>query len=835
MRTLHPSPLVASLLASMALPLAGLAQCPNTWQVLPGCPGANLPVGALANYDPDGVGPLPMQVVLAGAFQQVGTTATEGLALWNPTTGTFADLSDPSPTFPGELLRGPLAVRGTDLYVATFAPAILRSRIHRFDGASWTALGGDFDGVVHAMCTRANGDLVVGGNFNLAGSTALPGFASWDGTNWNAVPGFSGAIFAIDELANGDLLVGGQTNLGGVARLAGTTMTWSAVGSNAPFQALAVAGLPNGDVVVADGTSVHRFDGTQWTQVPMSPAALQHQPARLLRTSGGALVVGGVWIGSASGTSQVAHAVQFDVATGQWTPLGLADNLAFFDSVNAMLEAPNGDLLLGGALFRVGGVDLANLARFDGTTWHALADGPTNYCLAGVALGGDQFVVGGGFRSFGNLPLRSVAHWTGSAWAPLGTGLDGVVHDLVRLPDGSLIAGGEFQSAGGVQARGLARWDGVAWSEFGGVTGAAFPAGAVYRLLPLANGDLMIGGNFQSIAGVPCNSLARWNGTSFQPVPGFVPVQSIHHLGELPSGDLVVADSSRVYQQWFGSWTWVGITGPGTWVGPTNYIASLRVLRNGFVAIGAYDASSNPVLHLLAPGSAGFWQLALDGDPSELYELPDGDLLVTGFFTSIGGVAADGAARIGSFLPLVVSPAGFDGRGVFTLAPLANGDLLALGSMTSLGGAPAYGVAKLEPGCRPLAAGYGSGCPGSAGPNVLAATSLPWLGDTFTMRASGLPANSLALAMVGLQLQSIPLPLATPLGTPGCDLLTTIDLESLQPTGNGTLDLELRIPDAAFLIGYVLHAQVAPLDVDAFGLPTGVTSTNALQLVIGDR
>ena len=32
-----------------------------------------------------------------------------------------------------------------------------------------------------------------------------------------------------------------------------------------------------------------------------------------------------------------------------------------------------------------------------------------------------------------------------------------------------------------------------------------------------------------------------------------------------------------------------------------------------------------------------------------------------------------------------------------------------------------------------------------------------------------------------------------------------------------------------------LHAQVAPLDVGPFGVPLGVTSTNALQLVIGDR
>ncbi|MFO1031958.1 MAG: hypothetical protein U1F60_12850 [Planctomycetota bacterium] len=828
---LFPSLLVPGLFASLALPLASLAlpvtgpaQCPNTWQALPGCPGINGFVLGLAAYDPDGAGPLPTHVVVAGSFQRAGLSATSGLVLWNPTTSTFQDLPVP-PQLLGTDMFGPVAVRGTELLVVASDRATGTCRLASYDGTSWTTLGGAFQGYVYALHARGNGEVLIGGTFTSAGGTSLPGYAVWNGSSWAADAGLSGSVQAIDELPNGDLLVAGATNLGGVARRVGST--WSAVGSNAPGNAIDVLGLPSGEIV-AIRDSVHRFDGAQWSQLTPPSSTFWLAPGRLLLTSTGTLLVGGYLQTPTGATSQVAA---LDMSTGQWAPVGPSDNAEVFAIVSAMLELPNGDLVVGGSFQKSGGLDVANVARFDGLGWHALADGPSLACSTAVDLDGNAFVVGGSFRSFGNLPTRGVAHWNGTAWGPLGTGVDGIVNDLARLPDGSVVVGGDFQTAGGVPARSLARWDGSAWSPFGG--GAPIGTTAVHRLLPLANGDLLIGGDFQSIGGVPCTNLARWNGTAFVPIPGSLPLTSVHHLGELPNGDLVVAGTSRVYRQSAGSWVPFHSTIPGL---TTDTIESLVVRRDGSVAIAAtyIQLLTFPRLHLFDPN--GFYQpVAPNGVANELHELPDGDLLVTGSFYSIGGVAANGAARIGSIQPLVLSAAPFDGLAVTRLVPLANGDLLAMGPITSLDGVPAYGLAKLEPGCRPTTTSYGAGCSGSLGLNELRALSLPWLGTTLSMRATGLPVNSLALAFVGLQAQAIPLPLATPLGTSGCVQLASIDLESLHPTGSGVLDLDLRIPDAPFLIGLVLHAQVAPLDVGPFGVPLGVTSTNALQLVIGDR
>lgn len=70
-----------------------------------------------------------------------------------------------------------------------------------WDGTAWTQLGGGFDGIVTAMAVR-NGELVVAGQFTLAGSTSASHIARWDGTNWLPLgSGLSGGLAGVNELA----------------------------------------------------------------------------------------------------------------------------------------------------------------------------------------------------------------------------------------------------------------------------------------------------------------------------------------------------------------------------------------------------------------------------------------------------------------------------------------------------------------------------------------------------------------------------------------------------------------------------------------------------------
>ena len=123
----------------------------------------------------------------------------------------------------------------------------------------------------------------------------------------------------------------------------------------------------------------------------------------------------------------------------------------------------------------------------------------------------------------------------------------------------------------------------------------------------------------------------------------------------------------------------------------------------------------------------------------------------------------------------------------------------------------------------------------TAGPLALDALSLPWLGATFRSRASGLPANALALEVLGLSSLPAPLPLAAilPQGGAGCTLTTMPDLLNVHVPVNGQLELALPLPNTIAFAGLALHQQVAALELGPGLDILALTSSNSLSLVKG--
>lgn len=116
---------------------------------------------------------------------------------------------------------------------------------------------------------------------------------------------------------------------------------------------------------------------------------------------------------------------------------------------------------------------------------------------------------------------------------------------------------------------------------------------------------------------------------------------------------------------------------------------------------------------------------------------------------------------------------------------------------------------------------------------MLASASLPWLGTTFVSTATGMPANGLALAVLGLGTASIPLAAILPQGAPGCTLLASPDLLTAYVTTGNQLSVTLPLPLVLSLVGAVLHQQIVPLELGAGGAITSLTASNRLTLVLG--
>jgi hypothetical protein len=826
--------LLLSLLASVAVPAAG--QCAHAWGPAYGHPGVAGHVTAMVPWDPDGAGPLPVHAVLGGTFGHAGTVAAGGLAAWEPVSRTWLRLPAaplPSVTALAVLPGGELVVASAEL--ASAAPS--RARIATWDGATWTALGPDYEYFVRALLVRPNGELVAASaDFTpVGGGASLGGAVVWNGTAWSPLGGgVNGEVDALAAMPNGDLLVGGAfatagtTAASNVARWNGTA--WSPLGTGTSGNVAALAAVGANRVFAGTTAGLLEWNGATWSPVPGLALGILPWIAGLAVLPG-RLVVAGT-IGNA-GTSGATGVAALDLVTGAWSALGAGFPQFLFVTVPlAMLPLPTGDLLLGSSFSRIGTFDVASVARWDGVAWSALADGPPDV-LAVAPLDDVSFAVGGFFTNVGNVPAARVARWDGTQWRALGAGLSGPaasglgVNDLEVLPNGDLVAAGNFQSSGAVPARGLARWDGVAWSEFGGGVANGPGPGAVGALEAMPNGDLVAAGQFQSAGGVPASHVAVWRGAAWSALGAGLPapVIALARVGE----NGLVAVAGRELWQWDGAaWTLrhgyavqEGVTGVAS-LGDGSVVAcGLRYLFGNHFE-GFLD------VHPPAFGGPVRYQLGLRQRVMGLVPLPDGSVLATSGLAGLGGSSPMGAARV---LPNGLLTPARAGAGALCGAFFPDGDLLLGGSLFDAG--DALTVGRLASTCPASAAPGGAGCNGSGGVNVLAAVALPWLGSTFRARASGMPGNGIAVGVRGLASGTVPLNTILPQGTAGCALLVAPDvLDAYVPSG-GVVATQLAIPNVVALVGAVFHEQVVALELGTGAALTAATSTNRLTMTLG--
>jgi len=208
-------------------------------------------------------------------------------------------------------------------------------------------------------------------------------------------------------------------------------------------------------------------------------------------------------------------------------------------------------LIAGGAFTTADGATVNRIARWDGSTWQALGSGVDGAVFALTTWDPDgdgpqsAQLVAGGELSAGSVVVSYIARWDGLVWHALGSGFSGGpgVYALTTWdPDGSgpippqLVAGGAFTTAGGVTVNRIARWDGSTWQPMGsGVNG---PVSTLTTWDPDGAGplpaELVAGGLFTTSGGVVVSHIAKWSISSWQPMgsgvfnaTGFTEVNSL--------------------------------------------------------------------------------------------------------------------------------------------------------------------------------------------------------------------------------------------------------------------------------------------------------------------
>lgn len=208
-------------------------------------------------------------------------------------------------------------------------------------------------------------------------------------------------------------------------------------------------------------------------------------------------------------------------------PAGISDDVR---DVVVFDDGGGPALYAGGHFGAASGAIAGGVARWDGTSWSALA-GSIELSSDGTVLALDVFDFGGSavlcvlgtFEGVAGVPASGVALWDGVAWDALGGGPPselGIRPEIrcAAVFDGgageALFAAGTFELVDGVAGAVLARFDGSSWTPIAG-TGPGGVRGGAWETVVHDDGSgaqiYMLG----SFTGAPHARLIRWDGQQF--------------------------------------------------------------------------------------------------------------------------------------------------------------------------------------------------------------------------------------------------------------------------------------------------------------------------------
>ncbi len=212
-------------------------------------------------------------------------------------------------------------------------------------------------------------------------------------------------------------------------------------------------------------------------------------------------------------------------------------NVYSFGDVNALVQQPDGKILMGGAFDGISSVRRTNVARLnpDGSVDQSFGipvgsngsgnGGGTVYGLA-LQSDGKVIVVGQKFRINGNGPYDAVrlnADGSIDLTYILATPNNTGVYGAAVQSDGRAVVSGSFRSINGVPAEGFARinQNGSVDTTFSQGNPASL-SGILYAVAIQSDGKFVVGGTFTSFNGAFRRNVARLNAVSVTPPPRLI-------------------------------------------------------------------------------------------------------------------------------------------------------------------------------------------------------------------------------------------------------------------------------------------------------------------------
>ncbi len=300
-------------------------------------------------------------------------------------------------------------------------------------------------------------------------------------------------------------------------------------------------------------------------------------------------------------------------------------------------DSVNDYLYVGGTFTQAGNINTEGIARWDGTTWDSLGSG-LNQGARVITRFKDTVYTTGNFWGTN----WYIAKWNGAQWDSVAQ-VDGSIGGFLNYQDSILYVCGEFDSIDGVPINSIGKWDGTNWSVLNGTT----LWNAQIHVMVIYYGELYIGGNFYNNG---LNKIAKWNGVNWEPVgSGFI--GGLAAIGSMVvyKDELYVAGSfskteneanpGNYIARWDGvQWKDVGggVMGLG---GGNGQIHALEIYKDELYAGGVFSFAGGVPAKYIAKWDGEKWCSFGDQINNRILtmEVFDDDFYIGGGFTWISG------------------------------------------------------------------------------------------------------------------------------------------------------------------------------------------------------
>jgi uncharacterized repeat protein (TIGR01451 family)/uncharacterized delta-60 repeat protein len=296
--------------------------------------------------------------------------------------------------------------------------------------------------------------------------------------------------------------------------------------------------------------------------------------------------------------------------------------------VSALAIDSSGKVVVGGSFTSFNGISRNRIARVnaDGTLDTAFgansqgADGPV-WALA-IDPSSGVILMAGQFTNVNTFARHSIARLlpdgsVDTSFNP-GQGPDGSIQAISVQQDGRIIIGGGFTHVGGVALNHIARLnaDGSLDNTF--APGSGFD-GTVYALALQSDGNVVVGGSFQSFNAYPRPNLARldpFGNLDLSFLTGAGADDAVYSLALQPDGKVLLAGMFTRFNQ-------------------VRRVGIARLFRDGMVDTSFMDTAYNQFAGIITR----YWDTSVEPH-NYIYGLglqPDGNILIAGSFQRVGG------------------------------------------------------------------------------------------------------------------------------------------------------------------------------------------------------